>query len=50
MLLSARMLEPGEIPVFIITARTQEVHVHRQIKTGEPAAGMKDKVQVNIYE
>ena len=48
-ILSARMLEPGEIPVFIITARTQEVHVYRQIKTGELAAGMEDKVQLVTY-
>ncbi|MCJ1312974.1 protein translocase subunit [Agyrium rufum] len=48
-ILSARMLEPGEIPVFIITARTQEVHVYRKIKTGELAAGMEDKVQQVTY-
>ncbi len=43
------MLEPGEIPVFIITCRTQEVHVYRQIKTNELAAGMEDKVQLVTY-
>ena len=48
-ILSARMLEPGEVPVFIITCRTQEVHVYRQIKTGELAAGMEDKVQLVTY-
>ena len=48
-ILSARMLDPGEIPVFIITCRTQEVHVYRQIKTGELAAGMEDKVQQVTY-
>ncbi|KAL9115060.1 MAG: hypothetical protein Q9187_007354, partial [Circinaria calcarea] len=48
-ILSARMLEPGEIPVFIITCRTQEVHVYRQIKTNELAAGMEDKVQLVTY-
>lgn len=48
-ILSARMLEPGEIPVFIITCRTQEVHVYRQIKTGQLAAGMEDKVQLVTY-
>lgn len=47
--LSARMLEPGEVPVFIITCRTQEVHVYRQIKTGELAAGMEDRVQLVTY-
>ena len=48
-ILSARMLDPGEIPVFIITCRTQEVHVYRQKKTGELAAGMDDKVQQVTY-
>ena len=48
-ILSARMLDPGQIPVFIITCRTQEVHVYRQIKTGQLAAGMEDKVQQVTY-
>ncbi|EEH08008.1 mitochondrial inner membrane translocase subunit TIM44 [Histoplasma capsulatum G186AR] len=45
----ARMLEPGDIPVFIITCRTQEVHVYRNVKTKELAAGMEDKVQLVTY-
>ncbi|KAK2795349.1 hypothetical protein FQN50_009740 [Emmonsiellopsis sp. PD_5] len=45
----ARMLEPGDIPVFIITCRTQEVHVYRNKKTNELAAGMEDKVQLVTY-
>ena len=48
-ILSARMLEPGEIPVFIITCRTQEVHVYRKVQTNELAAGMEDKVQLVTY-
>lgn len=48
-ILNARMLEPGEIPVFIITCRTQEVHVYRNAKTNELAAGMEDKVQLVTY-
>ncbi|KAL9062841.1 MAG: hypothetical protein Q9157_008591 [Trypethelium eluteriae] len=47
--LSARMLDPGEIPVFILTCRTQEVHVYRNAKSGELAAGMEDKVQQVTY-
>ncbi|KAI6957868.1 TIM44 subunit of mitochondria import inner membrane translocase [Hortaea werneckii] len=47
--LSARMLDPGEIPVFVIMCRTQEVHVYRKKKTGELAAGMEDKVQQVTY-
>ncbi|KAI5293068.1 protein translocase subunit [Ascosphaera acerosa] len=45
----ARMLEPGDIPVFVVTCRTQEVHVYRNAKTGELAAGMEDKVQLVTY-
>ena len=48
-MLSARLLEPGEIPVFIITCRTQEVHVYKNVKTDELAAGMEDKVQQVTY-
>ncbi|KAL6717804.1 protein translocase subunit [Lecanora helva] len=44
----ARMLE-NDIPVFIITCRTQEVHVYRNAKTNELAAGMEDKVQLVSY-
>ncbi|KAI9670607.1 MAG: protein translocase subunit [Alyxoria varia] len=47
-ILNARMLE-NEIPVFIITARTQEVHVYRNAKTNELSAGMEDRVQQVTY-
>ncbi|KAG6025069.1 hypothetical protein E4U41_001616 [Claviceps citrina] len=48
-ILRARLLDPGEVPVFIITCRTQEVHVYRNAKTNELAAGMEDKVQLVTY-
>lgn len=48
-ILSARMLDPGEIPVFVLMARTQEVHVYRKKDSGELAAGMEDKVQQVTY-
>lgn len=48
-ILNARLLEPGEIPVFIVTCRTQEVHVYKNAKTGDLAAGMDDKVQQVTY-
>lgn len=47
--LKARMLDPGEVPVFIITCRTQEVHVYKNAKTNQLAAGMEDKVQLVTY-
>ena len=48
-ILSARMLEPGEVPVFIVSCRAQEVHVYRNAKTNELAAGMEDRVQLVTY-
>ncbi|RCI14332.1 hypothetical protein L249_5942 [Ophiocordyceps polyrhachis-furcata BCC 54312] len=48
-ILRARLLDPGEVPVFIITCRTQEVHVYRNAKTNQLAAGMEDKVQLVTY-
>jgi import inner membrane translocase subunit TIM44 len=47
--MSARMLDPGDIPVFVVMCRTQEVHVYRNVKTNELAAGMEDKVQLVNY-
>lgn len=47
-ILNARLLE-NEIPVFIITCRTQEVHVYKDKKTGNLMAGMDDKVQLVTY-
>ncbi|XMA10958.1 hypothetical protein WAI453_003749 [Rhynchosporium graminicola] len=48
-ILSARILDPGDVPVFIVTCRTQEVHVYRKKDTGDLAAGMEDKVQLVTY-
>ncbi|CAG8960306.1 hypothetical protein HYFRA_00012380 [Hymenoscyphus fraxineus] len=48
-ILQARILDPGDIPVFIVTCRTQEVHVYRNAKTNALAAGMEDKVQLVTY-
>nr|POE74840.1 mitochondrial import inner membrane translocase subunit tim44 [Quercus suber] len=48
-ILSARILDPGDIPVFVIMCRTQEVHVYKNKKTGQLAAGMEDKVQQVTY-
>ncbi|KAJ9489075.1 hypothetical protein VN97_g4191 [Penicillium thymicola] len=45
----ARILDPGDIPVFVVTCRTQEIHVYRKVKTGELAAGTDDKVQLVTY-
>lgn len=45
----ARLLDPGDIPVFVVTCRAQEVHVYRNAKTNQLAAGMEDKVQLVTY-
>lgn len=47
--MNSRILDPGDVPVFIMTCRTQEVHVYRNAKTNELAAGMEDKVQQVTY-
>ena len=48
-IVSAKVLDPGDIPIFLITCRTQEVHVYKKLKTNELAAGMDDKVQQVTY-
>ncbi|KAG5964159.1 hypothetical protein E4U58_003291 [Claviceps cyperi] len=48
-IMRSKLLDPGEIPIFIITCRTQEVHVYRNAKTNELAAGMEDRVQLVTY-
>ncbi|KAF3932317.1 hypothetical protein ABW19_dt0207911 [Dactylella cylindrospora] len=48
-ILTAKMLEPGDVPVFIVTCRAQEVHVYRDVKTNNLAAGMEDRVQQVTY-
>ncbi|KAI9651545.1 MAG: protein translocase subunit [Trizodia sp. TS-e1964] len=47
--MAARMLDSGDIPVFVIIYRTQEVHVYRNTRTGALAAGMEDRVQLVNY-
>ncbi|OQD77489.1 hypothetical protein PENDEC_c002G01084 [Penicillium decumbens] len=46
---SARLLDPGDIPIFVVSCRAQEVHVYKNAKTGKLAAGMEDKVQLVTY-
>lgn len=46
---SARILDPGDIPVFIISCRTNEVQVYRDIKTGALKAGVEDKIMQVTY-
>jgi|SRR5579859_7139928 len=48
-IVSARLLPPADIPVFIIGFRTQEIHVYRDVKTGEIKAGVEDRIQQVTY-
>lgn len=48
-ILQSRILDPGDIPVFIITCKTNEVHVYRDLKTKKLKAGVEDKVQQVTY-
>jgi import inner membrane translocase subunit TIM44 len=44
-IMTAKLLPQLEIPVFVISFRTQEIHVYRDIKTGEVKAGVEDRIQ-----
>ena len=44
-IMTAKLLAQLEIPVFVISFRTQEIHVYRDIKTGEVKAGVEDRIQ-----
>jgi mitochondrial import inner membrane translocase subunit TIM44 len=44
-IVSARLLSQIDIPVFVVTFRTQEIHVYRDIKTDEIKAGVEDRIQ-----
>jgi mitochondrial import inner membrane translocase subunit TIM44 len=48
-IVSARVLEPGDIPVLVITFRTQELHIYRHIKTNAIMAGLEDRVRQMTY-
>ena len=42
---SAKVLSQSDVPVFIVSFRTQEIHVYRDIKTDEIKAGVEDRIQ-----
>src|SRR5690606_19718960 len=35
--MNARMLEPGDIPILLISFKTQEIHVYKDAKSGKLA-------------
>ena len=44
-IVTARVLSQLDLPVFVVSFRTQETHVYRDIKTGEIKAGVEDRIQ-----
>ena len=42
---TARLVAQMDLPVFVISFRTQEIHVYRDVKTGEIKAGVEDRIQ-----
>lgn len=48
-ILSAKLLPPQDVPVFVIGCRAQEVHMYKNLKTDEVVAGMEDHIQQSTY-
>jgi len=44
-IVTARLVAQMDLPVFVISFRTQEIHVYRDVKTGEVKAGVEDRIQ-----
>jgi hypothetical protein len=44
-IVTARLVSQVDLPVFVISFRTQEIHVYRDVKTGEIKAGVEDRIQ-----
>ncbi|KAL6944793.1 protein translocase subunit [Hanseniaspora osmophila] len=47
-IVSSKML-PSEIPVFVVGCRAQEIHLYRNVKTGEIAAGTESNIMQSSY-
>lgn len=48
-ILSSKILPQNQQPVFVIGCRAQEVHLYKNVKTGEIVAGVEDQVQLSTY-
>ena len=48
-ILSAKLLPPSDVPVYVIGCRAQEVHMYKNVKTDEIVAGMEDHIQLSTY-
>lgn len=48
-ILSAKLLPPSDVPVYVIGCRAQEIHMYKNVKTDEIVAGMEDHIQLSTY-
>ncbi|CAB4255745.1 similar to Saccharomyces cerevisiae YIL022W TIM44 Essential component of the Translocase of the Inner Mitochondrial membrane (TIM23 complex) [Maudiozyma barnettii] len=48
-IVSAKLLQPQDIPVLVISCRAQEINLYRKSKTGEIAAGSEDNILMSTY-
>lgn len=46
---SAKLLQPQDIPVLVVGCRAQEIHLYRKAKTGEIAAGDESNILMSSY-
>ena len=48
-IVTARLLPQIDVPVFVVSFRTQETHVYRDVKTNEIKAGVEDRIQQVLH-
>ena len=48
-IVSAKLLQPQDIPVLVVSCRAQEINLYRKVKTGEIAAGSEDNILMSTY-
>lgn len=48
-IVSAKLLQPQDIPVLVVSCRAQEISLYRKLKTGEIAAGSEDNILMSTY-
>lgn len=48
-IVSAKLLQPQDIPVLVVSCRAQEINIYKKAKTGEIAAGSEDNILMSTY-
>lgn len=48
-IMQAKILQPSEIPVFVVSCRAQETNVYKSIKDDKVEAGIEDKILLSTY-